>query len=128
LARVYYWSSGATLIRGHTSVPIVFKNTSEVNIATISDVGVVNATAFIASQQITASSYLLTNGRVYSRNGGFDTWIYSDSGGMSLIEAIGFLYILVLLLVQRRSGDLTSLDIPLMVLIVCTGLWRATKE
>jgi hypothetical protein len=30
------------------------------------------------------NSYILSNGRVYSRNGGYDTWIYSDSGGMSL--------------------------------------------
>jgi hypothetical protein len=30
------------------------------------------------------SSYILSNSRIYSRNGGFDTWIYSDSAGMYL--------------------------------------------
>lgn len=30
------------------------------------------------------NSYILSTQRVYSRNGGYDTWLYSDSGGMTL--------------------------------------------
>lgn len=33
---------------------------------------------------LTVANYVLSNNRVYSRNGGYDTWLYSDSGGMTL--------------------------------------------
>jgi hypothetical protein len=46
---------------------------------TINEAGNVNTTG-----NIIAGTYLLANGRVYSRGGGFDTWIYSDGGGMTL--------------------------------------------
>jgi hypothetical protein len=37
-----------------------------------------------ATTQIVSGSYILSSSRIYSRNGGYDTWIYSDSGGMYL--------------------------------------------
>jgi hypothetical protein len=37
-----------------------------------------------ATTQIVSGSYILSSNRIYSRNGGYDTWIYSDSGGMYL--------------------------------------------
>jgi hypothetical protein len=49
LARLYYWPSGATIIRGHTGVPIIFKNTNEANIATISEGGGIDASFYTAS-------------------------------------------------------------------------------
>lgn len=33
---------------------------------------------------MSATGYILSNSRIYSRNGGYDTWLYSDSGGMTL--------------------------------------------